>query len=65
MFCKACSKKIVKIEEDENFDNWKRKYHKKCWKDRNIYYSSYLKMCKIENCNPKTLELYRKLSCME
>lgn len=65
MFCKACSKKILKIKEDENFNSWKRKYHKNCWRDRNIYYSAYLKMCKIENYDLKTLEKYKKLSCME
>lgn len=64
MNCLCCGKKIRGIREDVDYQNWKRKYHKNCWKDRNIYYNFYLKMLKIPNYNPKTLELYRQKSCL-
>ena len=64
MNCLCCGKKLREIKEDEDYQSWKRKYHKNCWKDRNIYYNIYLKIVEIPNYNPSTLELYRQLSCL-
>lgn len=62
MNCQCCGKKLRTINADLDFNNWARKYHKKCWDERNIYYDLYLKVSKLEN--PKNLEFYKKKSCM-
>ncbi len=64
MNCLCCEKKIRGIREDGDYLNWQRKYHKNCWKDRNIYYNLYLQTMNFENYNHKNLEFYRKNSCL-
>ena len=65
MYCLCCEKKIRGIKEDGDYQNWQRKYHKNCWKERDMYYNLYLKILKIQNYNPTTLELYRQKSCLD
>ncbi len=64
MNCLCCGKKIRGINEDLDYNNWTRKYHKKCWNEKNIYYNLYLKIMNIPDYNPKTLEFYRQKSCL-
>lgn len=64
MFCLACKKKIRGIKEDLEYSNWERKYHKNCWRDKDIYFNLYLKTLKIENYNPTILKLYQDKSCL-
>ena len=64
MNCLCCNQKIRGIKEDVDYQSWKRKYYKNCWKDRNIYYNIYLKIVNIPNYNSSTLELYRQKSCL-
>ncbi len=63
MNCQCCGKKLRNINADKDFNNWTRKFHKKCWDERNIYYDLYLKASQL-NCNPKMLEFYKKKSCI-
>ena len=55
---------MQKINQDVDYSKWERKYHKKCWSERNMYYNLYLKIQKFENWNPKTLEFYKIKSCL-
>ena len=64
MNCLCCGKKMQKINQDVDYSKWERKYHKKCWSERNMYYNLYLKIQKFENWNPKTLEFYKIKSCL-
>ena len=64
MNCLCCGKKMRNIKEDADYSKWERKYHKKCWNERNIYYVLYLKTLKIENYNPNTLKFYKIKSCL-
>ena len=64
MNCLCCGKKMRNIKEDADYLTWERKYHKKCWNERNIYYVLYLKTLKIENHNPNTLKYYKIKSCL-
>lgn len=63
MICLACEKKMREIKKDSEGDFWHLKFHKKCWKKRNIYFELYLKTLKIEGHSEKVLEFYRKRSC--
>lgn len=64
MNCQCCDGKLKRINADSDFNNWNRKYHKKCWKDRNLYYNLYLKASQISGYDEKKLEYYRKRSCI-
>jgi len=64
MNCLCCGKKLKEIKEDLDYNNWKRKYHKNCWKDRNIYFNIYLKTLNIDGHSLKVEEFYRKKSCL-
>lgn len=64
MICLACEKKIKGIKEDSEYTEWNRKFHKNCWRDRNIYFNLYLRMLKLENANPKILKIYKNKSCL-
>lgn len=62
MFCLACDKKLKDIKEDKFFNNWTRKYHKKCWNERLIY----LQMREnIKRKNEDVPEWIEKLCCMK
>ena len=65
MNCLCCGKKLRGIKEDVDYQNWQRKYHKNCWKDRNIWYNMYWKVKLRPNSNPKFLEFYEKKSCLK
>ncbi len=62
MICLACNGNMKPIKEDSQ--TWKRKYHKSCWKDRNINYNIYLKTLNLPNCTPTNLEYWKKKSCL-
>lgn len=64
MNCLACEKKIRGIKEDCDYTEWNRKFHKNCWRDRNVYFNLYLKTLKIEGHSEKVLEFYKKKSCL-
>ena len=64
MNCLCCGKKIRGIREDVDYQNWKRKYHKKCWNERNICYNLYLKTLNIDRHSSKVEEFYRQKSCL-
>ena len=57
-------KKLREIKEDEDYQSWKRKYHKKCWNERNIYSNLYLKTLNIDGHSSKVEEFYRQKSCL-
>jgi len=64
MNCLSCGKKLKEIKEDLDYNNWERKYHKKCWNEKNIYFNLYLKASKDPNYSPKILEFYKQKSCL-
>ena len=37
MKCLSCGTKLRKISEDYDYDNWRRKYHKKCYREKEEY----------------------------
>lgn len=39
-YCLACDKKlrVTSIKEDNEYNGWKRKYHKKCWNESGTYH---------------------------
>ena len=59
MNCLCCDKKLKLIKQDFDYNNWQRKYHKKCWNERTIYLDIIQK-----NPNLKNIEYYKKLSCL-
>ena len=65
MNCLCCGKKMRGIKEDGDYSKWERKYHKKCWNERNMYYDIYLRVSENRNYNPKTLEYYKIKSCLK
>lgn len=65
MNCQSCGKKLRAINADSDFKNWKRKYHQKCWNEKNIYYNLYLQTLKLPNCNPEVLKIYQQKSCLK
>lgn len=65
MNCLCCGKKLKEIKEDLDYSNWQRKYHKKCWNEKNIYFNLYLKTLNLQNFNPKILKFYQQKSCLE
>lgn len=65
MNCLCCEKKLRGIVEDGDYLKWQRKYHKSCWKDRNINYNIYLKTLNLPNCTPTNLEYWKKKSCLD
>jgi hypothetical protein len=64
MICLCCDKKLRGIKEDGDYQNWQRKYHKTCWRDRNINYDLYLKTLKLPEYSSSILEYYHKKSCI-
>ena len=66
MICLACDGKIKPIKEDSQ--TWKRKYHKKCWHERFIYYGLVDKCEKLGITKGATLPYDptdRKRNCYE
>lgn len=59
MICLACDGKLKPIKED--LQTWKRKYHKKCWHERFMYYDLVNKCEKLGIVN----EDYLKRCCMK
>lgn len=61
MYCLACDGKLPKIKEDSVYSNWNRKYHKKCWKERYIYYNLYERCLELGRDD----QYFLKRSCLK
>jgi hypothetical protein len=65
--CLCCDRKMTPIIQDGRYNQWKRKYHKKCWKESSFHYGIYLQFLKVvgdEVPNPTAVEYYKKKACM-
>lgn len=61
MKCLCCDKKLKEINSDSDYNNWKRKYHKKCWNERFIYLDI-IEKCKKQKID--NIEFYKKKACI-
>lgn len=64
MICICCLRKLPPIKEDKAYSQWSRKFHKKCYKDKDMWLNILTKYQKQfgTEANPETIEQYSRLA---